>query len=304
MNMNKIVIGFIYLISYLPFFILYGLSNAVYFFLYYIIGYRKGIVRKNLLIAFPDKTDKERKQIEKKFYKNFSDTWIEVIKLITISKKNLNKRITYNYKELDKLYATGKSVQAFAGHLFNWEVINAHVPSHTSYNCIAIYMPISNKTIETLFLKLRTRFGTQMLKAGEMKEAIKPWRNKQYIIGVAADQSPSNPQYACWLNFFNTPTAFVTTPWKQAIKLNQPVVYLSMQKPKRGKFHFSIELLIENSNLFSEKEIARIFIRRLEKDIQKDPSLYLWSHKRWKFEWNEMYAQQWFDDRPPYTTNH
>lgn len=307
--MHRILIGFIYLISCLPFFMLYGLSDFIYFILYRVVGYRKKIIEKNLLIAFPEKTNAERNQIKKKFYKNFSDTWIEVIKLMTISKKNLEKRVTFDYQELEKIYATGRSVQGFAGHIFNWEVINAHMPSHTLYNCIAIYMPISNKAIETLFLKLRSRFGTHMLKAGEMKEAIKPWRDKQYIIGVAADQSPSRPEHAYWLNFFNTPTAFVTTPWKQAIKLNQPVIYLSMQKPKRGRFHFSTELLIENPIDLSEKEVAIKFIQRLEKEIKENPPLYLWSHKRWKFEWNEAYLQQWMDDKPPVsntpiTSNH
>jgi len=299
--MDKILTGFIYFLSYLPFWMLRGLSNFMAFVLHRIIGYRKDVIGKNLLVCFPEKTEAERKKITKEFYTNFTDTWLEAIKLLTISRKKLDEMVVnHDYEILKKLYPTGRNIQLFAGHLFNWEVANAQIPALIPYTCLSIYMPISNEGFNKMFLQLRGRFGSVMLRAGEMKKEMAPWIDKLHLIATAADQSPAGPaQGAVWLNFFGKPTAFVAGPWRQAVKLNEPIVYLSVQKPSRGKFIFKTELLIENPSSLTEGEVAKIFIERLEKDIRASPSIYLWSHKRWKFEWKDEYLPNWLGDEPP-----
>src|SRR5688572_26462293 len=146
--MYYLVFGFLYLISLLPFWVLYRISDFFYFILYYIVGYRREVVAKNLLTAFPEKTEKERKAIAKKFYRNFTDNWIEAIKLLSVSEKKLDKHVTYDYSVPMEFYRQGRSCQMHLGHLFNWEIANANITQKTPYKNLTVYTPISSKIID------------------------------------------------------------------------------------------------------------------------------------------------------------
>ena len=161
--------GFLYIVSLLPMRVLYLLSDGIYGIIYYIIGYRRKIVMDNLRQAFPEKSEAERIRIAKKFYHNFIDSFVEVIKLISASESWLAKRFTVDVRALDEVYATGKSCQMHLGHTFNWEWGQIVLTALTKFKILVVYMPISNKVFEKLFYKLRTRSGNAFLPASTMR---------------------------------------------------------------------------------------------------------------------------------------
>jgi KDO2-lipid IV(A) lauroyltransferase len=191
----------LYLLSLLPLKVLYLLSDLAYIILYRITGYRKTIVFQNLDIAFPQKTHQEKKIIAKKFYRNFCDTFIETIKLISSDANFINKHFISDYTVFDKLYAEGRKCQIHSGHNFNWEIAALAVGENINFDFIGVYMPIENKIFDRLFRKLRTKTGTVLLPANDMRNAMIPWRNKQYALGLIADQSAGNIHKAYWVNF-------------------------------------------------------------------------------------------------------
>ena len=190
--MYYLVYGLLYALSLLPLKVLYLLSDFAYFILYSVAGYRKNIVFQNLDIAFPQKSKKEKIEIAKKFYRNFCDTFIETIKLLSADRNFLNKHFIADYSVFDKLYDKGKKCQIHTGHNFNWELVALAAGDNIKFDFIGVYMPIENKIFDRLFRKLRTKTGTVLLPANDMRNAMLPWRNKQYALGLIADQSAGN----------------------------------------------------------------------------------------------------------------
>lgn len=298
--MSKILYGFLYLVSLLPSFILYGIADLFFVILYYVVGYRKDVVMKNLTIAFPEKTVAERKSISRKFFRNFMHTWIETISFISISEKQLNKMITGDYHLFYELHdKKHPHITLLGGHFMNWEINNFCLPRKQPYPLLAVYMHITSKPMNDLFLKLRTRFGSILLRAGEMRTGMMPWRNKEYMIGLGADQNPGHPTTAVWLNYFGRPTAFVTGPEKNALMGKTPVVMSWIEKKGVGRYHMHFELLFESPEGLPEYEITRTYVKKLQAIITAQPENYLWTHKRWKHDWKEEYMNLWIDTVPP-----
>jgi len=299
--MYYIVFGLLYLISLLPFRVLYLLSDLLYFILYLVFRYRKRVVLDNLRVAFPEKTEKERRAIARRFYRRFTDNWLETLKLMSISKKALARRFTADLRALDKVYETGRNVHFVMGHQFNWEWANAGVTPMIRFKVLVAYSPISNKILDRIFLYLRQRFGSTMLPYNDMAKAMLPYRRTQYLLALVGDQNPSNPRKSYWLNFLNRPTAFLQGPEKGARLGNIPVVNLSFSRPKRGHYHMETTLVDMNPGTSAEGELTRKYVALLEKNIRLHPELYLWSHKRWKQSWSDAYMKLWIDDKdgPP-----
>lgn len=249
------------------------------------------MVMNNLAIAFPEKTEKERLRIAKKFYHNFLDTFLESIKFISISKRQIVKRSTCDFGVINSLTAKGYNVHIMAGHQFNWEFGNAQAAMNLKAPFVGIYMPISNKSLNRIFYNFRKKYGTILISATEYKKnANHPAFSKQYTFGLAADQNPGDPSNAYWVNFFGRPAPFVTGPAKGAVRNNTAVVMVGFHKIKRGYYHFSAKLLAENGSLFTPEALTVIYKNALEEVIRMDPSNYLWSHRRWKYEWKAEYG--------------
>ena len=291
--------GFLYLVSLLPMRVLYIISDAIYGLVYYVFGYRRQVVMSNLAIAFPDKTKAERLRIAKKFYHNFIDSFIEVIKLVSAGDDFLQRRFTADVTELNELYATGKSCQIHLGHTFNWEWGQLVLSRLTSYKIMVVYMPITSAVMEKLFYKLRTRSGNVFLPATNMREAICPYLQTQYALGLVADQNPGNLKAAYWLNFFGKPTAFVSGPEKGARATGMPVVFARIEKPRRGYYHATMKLAAADTSQLAEGDLTREYVRYLEGVISQNPDMWLWSHRRWKHKWKQEYAPMWIDSNPP-----
>lgn len=288
--MYYIIYPLLYLLSLLPFFILYLISDSIAFLLYRVFKYRKDVVLKNLEIAFSEKTAEEREKIAKKFYQYFTDTFIETLKFLSISKKQLLKRCTGTFQLINEMIDKGYNINIMAGHQFNWEYANLLYSINLKIPFIAVYMPVANKAFNKIFLDLRSRYGSIMVSATDFKEKRNEVFKQQYILVLAADQNPGDPSFSYWINFFGRPTPFITGPERGAIKNNAAVVYVGFKKIKRGYYHFETTLLAENSTGTQTGELTRRYRDELERTIKEDPANYLWSHRRFRFEWKPEYG--------------
>ncbi len=297
--MYYIIYGFLYLLSLLPFPVIYLLSDFIYFLLYYVFGYRKETVTKNLRIAFPEKSDAEIKKITKRVFHNLTDTFIEIIKFISMSDKTFEKRCKGDFAVIEDLISKGKNVQLHAGHQFNWEYGSLFMSKAiTKIPSYAIYMPIKNKAMERLFLKIRERYGTIFIKATEFKEKRQEIFKERFAFFLAADQNPGDPTNAYWQNYFSKPAPFITGPEVGGIKNDTAIIFVRSTIPKRGHYILKCTVFCENAAATSRGEITRGFRDFLEKIIKEEPHNYLWTHRRWKWDYKEEYNENWIDTRP------
>jgi KDO2-lipid IV(A) lauroyltransferase len=287
--MYHIVYGLLYAISLLPLRVLYLFSDFAYDIVYGMLGYRKKVVLQNLSIAFPHKTERERLQIAKEFYHNFTDTLIETIKFISADRAFFEKHFSADFSLIHDVYKLGKPVQFHVGHNFNWELVNLAVPPHLPELPVGVYMPLKNKTFNQLFIKIRSRFGTKLVAATRMRQEMMPYRGKQYILGLIADQSPPNPEKSYWVPFFGRPTAFLKAPEAAARRNGLPVFFAHFVKVKRGYYTGHVHLATTDASTLPEGALTKIYAQYLEKIMSENPSTWLWSHRRWKLQWKEEY---------------
>ncbi len=297
--MYYIVYGFLYTVSLLPDFVLYGIGNLIAFFMNHVFGYRKTVVMSNLAIAFPEKSLSERKKIASKFYHNLVDSFIEVIMLFSISDKRLDRMFEGNVDLVNSMTDKGQKVQLTALHQFNWEVLNLIAAKKFTGRFVGVYMPISNPIFEKIFKNLRTRYGTELVSAHHFKRDFLKYENTpSYILGLVADQSPGSPLNAHWVNFFERPTAFVTGPEKGARIAQSAVVFAAMIKIRRGVYTIEFEKVTDNAALLAKGELTLRYARFTEKTIRRTPDNYLWSHRRWKHVYKEEYAENALEPLP------
>jgi KDO2-lipid IV(A) lauroyltransferase len=289
--MYYIVYGLLWLISLFPFPVLYFISDGIYLLLYYVVKYRKKVVMNNLQIAFPEKTEEERIKIAKDFYHNLIDTFLESIKFITLSKKQIQKRSTGEFDLINHLAAKGLNIHIMAGHQFNWEYANLLYAMNLSVPFVVVYMAISNKILDRIFFNFREKYGTVLISARDFKTKMHKIFSTQYTLALVADQNPGNPANAYWMSFFGKPAPFVTGPGKGAVKNNTAVVIIGFKKIKRGYYSFTTTLITENGALHTPRQLTALYKTELEKIIRKDPSNYLWSHQRWKYDWKREYGE-------------
>jgi KDO2-lipid IV(A) lauroyltransferase len=284
--MYYLLYGFLYVVSLLPFWILYAISDVAYVIIYYFIGYRKEVVMGNLEIAFPEKSLDEKKLIAKKFYKNFADSFVEVIKLVSISPVQLHKRFSWDHENLNKYYATDRNVQAHLGHFFNWEYANLSLSLQAKFKVLVVYMPIANKAMDKIFIKLRTRFNAKMIGATSFLKDFKPYSKERTCLIFVADQNAGQYNLAYWLPFFGKLAPFVTGPEKTARLNNSICVYAKFTKLTRGCYHVSIHEIITEPRQLEEGGLTKRIRDLLEENIREQPENYLWSHRRWKREYD------------------
>jgi Kdo2-lipid IVA lauroyltransferase/acyltransferase len=271
--------------------VLHFFGDAIYGLVFYVFKYRLNVVMSNLEGAFPEKTDAERRKIAKQFYHNFIDTFMESIKFISISKKQILKRSTGEFDLINGMTDKGRNVHIMAAHQFNWEFGNLLYAMNLKTPWVGIYMTISNKALNKIFYDIRKRYGTILISAQEFKGKMHQVFSKQYVLGLAADQNPGNPANAYWMNFMGRPAPFVTGPAKGAVRNNTAVVFIGFKKIKRGYYHFAATLLAENGSDYTPQQLTLIYKKEVEKTIRMDPSNYLWSHRRWKYEWKPEYGE-------------
>jgi Kdo2-lipid IVA lauroyltransferase/acyltransferase len=274
----------LWLISILPFRLLYLFSDFICFLIYRIVKYRKKTVRENLALALPHLTREERIVIEKKFYHHMCDLFLEMIKTMTISDAEINKRFVFkNIDVLRNLEKKGKSIALLTGHYASYEWVIS-MNRILEIKGIAIYKRIRNKYFDKLVRDIRSRFKAYLITTKETATVMAEnnAKNELCIYGFAGDQSPkSNAVH--WNTFMGIETPIHTGAEFLSKRFDMNVVYLEVQKVKRGYYEATFEILSEDVKSVPDYEITDTFIRKLEQQILKAPEYYLWTHKRWKY---------------------
>ncbi len=275
----------VWTLAWLPLRVLYLLSGVIYFFIYYVVGYRKKIVRRNLANSFPEKTKKELRKIEKEYYSHFADTTIETLKLLHMSDEEMRKRMYFsNPEEMGRFFDRNQSVIILLGHYGNWEWITSIYMYYSGIVGGELYRPLKNKYFDNFFLNLRSRFGTINIPKNDAFRAIVKLRRegKVFGLGFISDQTPSSNNLHYWANFLNQDTPFLNGPERIARQAGYAVVYLDVQKKSRGHYTCDIITVSENAKESAENEITDKYVELFERTIRRNPAYWLWSHNRWK----------------------
>ena len=285
--MYHIINGLLKLKSLLPFSILYVLSDFTYLIVYYLIGYRKKVVRENLKRSFPDKTDRELLATEKKFYHHLCDLLFESIKMATISKEEMSRRMKIlNYEPLLKHYDENKSVLLITSHYGNWEWTSSfsmYLPADKPM--YQVYKQLKNKFFDRLIYNLRIRFGSVNVEVNELFDVLSSLKQqgKMGMIGLISDQSPSRKGIKYQSQFLNQRTPVITGTEIIAKKYDFPVYFVQIRRVKRGYYTCNPVPICLHPQESGKFEITEKYIRLLEQEIMAEPAYWLWSHRRWKF---------------------
>lgn len=277
---------FLILFSYVPFCLLYIISDGLYFLVYYVFRYRRRIVRKNLTESFPEKSEDDIKKIEKNFYSFFTDNILESLKMFTISRKEMLRRVKFvNVEEVDDLMRNGKSISLFLGHYGNWEWMSS-IPLHINKEVVAaqIYHKLSNKNMDRLMLYVRERMGAvcvEMRKTARYVNELAT-ENKVCIIGFIADQAPRKKDARHFLHFLNHNTPVLTGTEKITKHYDFGAFFLDVKRVKRGYYEARFVKMHDNPKSLPDFELTAIYYQMLEKCIRTQPELYLWSHNRFR----------------------
>lgn len=279
-----LIYPFLWLVSILPFRLLYLVSDGVYILLYYIIGYRKKTVTQNLKLVFPEKSQEEIIEIRKKFYHHLSDMFLEMTKTMTISETELKKRFKItNPQEFKRLESLNKSVILIFGHYASWEW-SIVLQQYIKLKGLAVYKPLANKHFDKLVKSIRSKFNTDLISTKETISVINDHesRNIKTIIGFLSDQSPRLSKDVYWNEFMGIKVPCFTGAERVAKKLDLATAYLKVTKVKRGYYEAEIMTLAENPNEYKDYQLTDMFLAEVEKQIYEAPEYYFWTHKRWK----------------------
>ena len=286
--MYYIIYGLVYLLSILPFWVLYGLADFLFIIIYYVARYRRKIVRKNLCNSFPEKSEKEIKSIERKFYRWFCDYLFETFKLLSISDKNLLKHIDFvGLEGLEDAFDRGQDCATILGHYCNWEWLSATglgYKRHPEAITGLIYHRLRSKAMDRLFLKLRNAHkGFCVKKAYTLRTVVRLKKeNKRNMFGYISDQTPKWDNIHLWLDFLNQDTPVFTGGERIMRMMDNAVFYVDMRRTKRGHYVANFIPITLHAKQTDKFFIVRQFFSMLEQSIRREPQFYLWTHNRWK----------------------
>ncbi len=277
--------GLFSLTAMLPFGVLYFISDILYVLVYKIAGYRRKVVRKNLRNSFPEKNSKELMIIEKEFYRHFCDYFVETIKTLRITDKEIRERMVFeNLDVVEELTKDGNSCLMSIGHYGNWEWIPSlimHLPSRIKLGMV--YKRLSSKDFDDLFLRIRARFGPKAIEMKSIFRTIVRNRNEgvTMLIGFLNDQRPRKHANEYWVKFMNQDTIAQTGMERIATQMGFAVAYLDIVKVKRGNFRCSVSPITADASKEEEYFVTDEYTRKLEQTILNNPAYYLWTHNKW-----------------------
>lgn len=292
----KLVHALFYAFSLLPLRVLYMISDVEYVVLYYVLRYRRHIVRRNLSRSFPEKKEAELRRIERGFYRWFCDYFFESVKLLSISRKELQRRFTITNPEvIEQCMAQGQNTAAILGHYCNWEwlsCVGIALPPERKVGLI--YHPLRNAVFDRLFIDIRSHTGGVPVPKKEILRYLVSYRRQGVysFFGYISDQVPKWNNIHLWLDFMGQDTPVFTGAERIMRKMNDAVFYVEMSRPRRGCYTCTYHLITRTPAALPEFEITRRFFALLEETIRRHPQYYLWSHNRWKRtreEFNRLY---------------
>lgn len=286
-----------FIISLLPLWVFYRLSDGLYYLVYHVVRYRRRVVYANLRSSFPEKSESEIERIAKDFYSFFCDYIVETLKLFSMGEKNMRKRM--KFEGLDQVkedFANGRSVSVYLGHYCNWEWISS-LGLHLDEQCGQIYHPLENATLDRLFLYMRGRFKAQSIKMDDTFLTILKWKKegRKNIVGYIADQVPGYNNIHYWADFLHHDTPVFTGAERISKIMDTAVYYIDVERPRRGYYVARFIKIADSLNEHPVFFATEQYFRLLEKNIQRAPQYWLWSHKRWKRtreEFNRMFTEE------------
>lgn len=279
-----LVYPLLWIISILPFRLMYFLSDGFYILLYYIIGYRKKVVTNNLKLAFPEKTNQEISLIRKRFYHHLCDMMFEAIKSITISEAEMQKRYVFtNVEEIHKLEKENRSIVLFMGHYASWEWIFI-LQTHVNHKGYAVYKRLSNKYFDALVKRIRAKYNSHLITTKEtFSILIKAKENNELTFnGFVFDQSPKLNKAVYWQEFMGIEVPVHVGAEILAKRLDMVTLFLKVKKVKRGHYEATFLDINRNTKDYADFELTDLALKRVEEQINEAPEYYFWTHKRWK----------------------
>lgn len=277
---------FLRLLSYIPFRVMYVISDVLYVLIYYIFRYRRAIVRKNLTESFPEKSLCEIIDIEKKFYRFFADNLLETCKMTTISREEMGRRMKFtNMETFNAVQREGKSVALYMGHFGNWEWCSS-MPLYFEKGTTSaeIYHKLRNESMDRLMMRNRERMGAMCV---EMRKTAR-YINEQAkagstcVVGFIADQSPRKRDSRYFLHFLNHEVPVLVGTEKIAKHYGFEAWFLNVRRVRRGFYEAEYVRMHEDPKSLPDFELTAIYFRMLEEAIRRQPELYLWTHRRFK----------------------
>jgi len=276
-------IGFLKLFSYIPFPVLYALSDLMYILVYYLIRYRRKVVWENLSNSFPEKAISALKAIERSYYRYLCDLTLEALKTVGMNSDELNKRMVIRNPELlNRYFEQGRSVLVTAMHYGNWEWL-LHMPLHIRHHQFFVYKPLQNPWFDRYMNATRSRYGGETISMNiALRKIIEAEKaNMPVMTWLAADQTP--PWFHnFWTTFLNQEAQFFDGPAKIAKRFGQPIIFQQVKPLRRGYYETWFEVLVADPLQLSEREIILTYVDKVEQIIKAEPEYYLWSHRRWK----------------------
>ncbi len=286
-----------FIISLLPLWVFYRLSDGLYYLVYHVVRYRRRVVYANLRSSFPEKSEAEIERIAKDFYSFFCDYIVETLKLFSMGEKNIRKRMKFEgLGQVKEDFANGRSVSVYLGHYCNWEWISS-LGLHLDEQCGQIYHPLENATLDRLFLYMRGRFKAQSIKMNDTFLTILKWKKegRKNIVGYIADQVPGYNNIHYWADFLHHDTPVFTGAERISKIMDTAVYYIDVERPRRGYYVARFIKIADSLNEHPVFFATEQYFRLLEKNIQRAPQYWLWSHKRWKRtreEFNRMFTEE------------
>lgn len=283
----KMLLPLLRLISRLPLGVLYVLADLCFPVLYYVARYRRKVVTENLNNAFPELSPRERHKIRRRFYRWFCDYVVETLKLLSISRQEMMRRMVIEgVDEMERSLETKPFVFIFLGHYCNWEWVSS-IPlwyQKEDSHGAQLYRPLKNKAFDRLFLEMRSRFGSENISKYEALRHILQLRRdgKKTCIGFISDQTPGWNSIHDWVDFLHQDTPVFTGTERIAKKVDAAIFFADIRRVRRGYYHLVLRRMTDEPKAFPDYALTEQYMRELEQIIRRQPHLWLWSHRRWK----------------------
>ena len=287
-NSDSLAESILRLFSRLPLWILYRISDLLFLLVYFVVRYRRKVVRENLSRSFPDRSKQERRLIERRFYRFFCDYAVETIKLLTISEAEMRRRMkVFGCEEMDAELDRQPFCFLMLGHYGNWEWLST-IALWSKHNCGQLYTPLHNATFDRVFYDMRSRFGTENISKYNALRRILSLKSEGIPshIGFITDQSPRPNSIHDWITFLHQDTPIFTGAERIGKKVGAAAYFIRVTRPRRGYYECHLERLTSDMREFADYELTELCMRRLEAEINEVPHLWLWTHRRWKHQRN------------------
>lgn len=264
---------------------MYLISDIVYFIVYRLVGYRRRVTRDNLAACFPEKSEDERRTIERHYYRHLADLAVEFVYGLFATPPALKRRYRFVGRELlDRYYEQGQTVVLMSAHMGNWEYMVCSLGMQVRHHGIGVGKPLESPLVGPFVARRRVRYGTQVVYSDTVRQEVDYFDRHRVpcALMMLSDQSPVNPHRSYWTSFLGRDTAFLYGAEHFARKYDYPVIYYSVDKPHRGYYTVTFSTLCEHPANAEQYSVVEAYVRRLETDIRRRPELWLWSHRRWK----------------------